>query len=88
MPGQLSDWAQGPVSIDPATVHTVQVGGLGRIDDQGRFQQVFLSMQPFLPEPFPASRSRQAWGKLLNPLHQRWSGGWEPLEMTEPAKSP
>jgi hypothetical protein len=68
--------------------HTVQVGRLGRIDDQGFFQEVFLSMQPILPKPIPASRSGQAWRKLLNPLHQRWGGGWEPLEMTEPAKCP
>jgi urea transport system substrate-binding protein len=77
MPGQRFDSPQGPVTIDPATLHTVQVSRVGRIDEQGRFQEVFLSPQPILPEPFPASRSRQAWLALLNQLHQRWGGRWE-----------
>ena len=87
MPGQRLDSPQGAVSIDPASLHTFQVGRLGRIDDHCPFQQVFLSVQPILPEPFPASRGGQAWRKLLNPLRQRRGGGWEPLGMAEAASS-
>jgi urea transport system substrate-binding protein len=87
MPGQRFDSPQGPVAIDPATLHTVQVGRVGRIDDQGRFQEVFLSPHPILPEPFPASRSREAWLQLLNQLHQRWGGRWEYPGVAERASS-
>jgi urea transport system substrate-binding protein len=75
--GQRFDSPQGPVTIDPATQHTVQVSRVGRIDKQGRFQEVFLSPQPVVPEPFPGSRSRQAWQELLERVRQRWGGRWE-----------
>jgi urea transport system substrate-binding protein len=75
--GQRFDAPQGPVSIDPATLHTVQVSRVGRIDDRGCFREVFLSPQAVAPEPFPTSRSRQAWQELLERLHKRWGGRWE-----------
>ena len=74
--GQYLDSPEGPVTIDPATLHTVQVTRVGRVDAEGRFQDVFLSPQPVTPEPFPASRSRQAWEALLEDLHRRWGGRW------------
>jgi urea transport system substrate-binding protein len=75
--GQRFGAPQGPVTIDPATLHTIQVSRVGRIDDRGRFQEVFLSPRPIQPEPFPASRSRQAWQEFLEQLRQRWGGRWE-----------
>jgi urea transport system substrate-binding protein len=75
--GQRFDSPQGRVAIDPATQHTVQVSRVGRIDGHGRFQEVFLSPQPLVPEPFPASRSRQEWQQLLERIRQRWGGRWE-----------
>jgi urea transport system substrate-binding protein len=74
--GQHFDSPQGPVTIDPATLHTVQVSRVGRVDAHGHFQEVFLSPRPIPPEPFPASRSRQAWEALLQDLHRRWGGRW------------
>jgi urea transport system substrate-binding protein len=75
--GQHFDAPQGPVTIDPATLHTVQVSRVGRIDANGHFQEVFLSPQPVAPEPFPASRSRQAWEEFLEDLHRHWGGRWK-----------
>jgi urea transport system substrate-binding protein len=75
--GQHFDAPQGPVTIDPATLHTVEVSRVGRIDAEGHFQEVFLSPQPVVPEPFPASRSRQAWEAFLEDLHRRWGGRWK-----------
>jgi urea transport system substrate-binding protein len=77
LPGQRFDAPEGPMTIDPATLHTVQVSRVGRIDRQGRFQEVFLSPQPVPPEPFPASRSREQWEALLKQVRQRWGGRWE-----------
>jgi urea transport system substrate-binding protein len=75
--GQRCDSPEGTVTIDPKTLHTVQVSRVGRIDAQGTFQEVFLSPQPIGPQPFPESRSRQAWQELLERLRQRWGGRWE-----------
>ncbi len=74
--GQHVDSPQGPVTIDRATLYTVQVARVGRIDESGRFQEVYLSPRPIVPEPFPASRSRQQWEQFLENLHQSWGGHW------------
>jgi urea transport system substrate-binding protein len=74
--GQRFDSPEGPVSIDPATLHTVQASRVGRINDQGRFIEEYVSPQPIVPQPFPASRDRQAWSQLLEELHHRWGGRW------------
>jgi urea transport system substrate-binding protein len=74
--GQRSDSPEGLVSIDPATLHTVQFSRVGRINDQGRFIEEYVSPQPIVPQPFPESRDRQAWSQLLDELHQRWGGRW------------
>jgi urea transport system substrate-binding protein len=75
--GLRLDSPEGQVTIDPATLHTVQVSRVGRINRQGRFEQVFLSPQPVVPEPFPASRSRQQWQDLLEQCYRAWGGRWE-----------
>ena len=46
------------MTIDPATLHTVQVSRVGVINDKGRFIEVYASPWPIVPEPFPASRDR------------------------------
>jgi urea transport system substrate-binding protein len=74
--GQHCDSPQGPTTIDAITQHTVQVSRVGRINKQGRFMEVYVSPQPIPPEPFPASRPRQAWEDLLQDLYQRWGGSW------------
>jgi urea transport system substrate-binding protein len=74
--GQEYDAAQGPVRIDPTTLHLVQTARVGRIDEAGRLVQVFLSPQPIVPEPFPPSRSRAEWNGLLEGLYRRWGGRW------------
>jgi urea transport system substrate-binding protein len=74
--GQQYDAPQGPVRIDPVTLHTVQVARVGRVDEAGRLAEVYLSPQPIAPEPFPPSRSRGEWVALLESLHMRWGGRW------------
>lgn len=74
--GEKFDAPQGPVQVDPATQHLVQIARLGQIDENGRLEEVYLSPQPIWPEPFPASRSREQWRKLLDSLHQHWGGRW------------
>jgi urea transport system substrate-binding protein len=70
------DTPQGALRIDPASSHTTQIARIGRIDETGQIRQVYLSPEPILPEPFPASRTREQWTKFVEELHQRWGGHW------------
>jgi urea transport system substrate-binding protein len=74
--GQRYDSPEGPITIDPETLHTVQFARVGRINEQGRFEESFVSPQPIPPAPFPDSRDRRAWQELLDDLHRRWGGRW------------
>jgi urea transport system substrate-binding protein len=75
--GQQYDAPQGRVTIDAATLHTVQVSRVGVINDQGRFIEVYASPRPIVPEPFPISRDRATWERFLQNLHQQWGGRWQ-----------
>jgi urea transport system substrate-binding protein len=74
--GQTSESPYGPVRIDPATQHVIQTARVGRVDESGRLVEVYLSPQPIVPEPFPASRGRDEWKSFLQGLYQRWGGRW------------
>jgi urea transport system substrate-binding protein len=75
--GQQYDSPEGRVTICPDTLHTLQVARVGCINEQERFIEVYASPQPIAPQPFPASRSRQAWEQMLQELFQRWGGRWD-----------
>jgi urea transport system substrate-binding protein len=74
--GQTHDAPQGHVRIHPATLHTVQIARVARVDDEGRLMEIYDSGQPIEPEPFPSSRSRAEWLNFLESLHKRWGGRW------------
>jgi urea transport system substrate-binding protein len=71
---------QGPVQIDPANQHTAQHARIGcfrlTADGSARLEEVYVSPRPISPEPFPASRPRQAWQAFLDQLQQKWHGNW------------
>jgi urea transport system substrate-binding protein len=66
---------QGPVCIDPVTLHTTQSARVGRVDAAGRLEEVYAS-PPIAAEPFPGPRSRAEWAAFLDGLHKRWGGRW------------
>jgi urea transport system substrate-binding protein len=74
--GQRLETARGPVEVDPTNLHTLQTARVGRINKDGRFEDVYVSPKPVRPEPFPPSRTRAAWEEFLNDLHQQWGGRW------------
>jgi urea transport system substrate-binding protein len=74
--GQSYDAPQGPIRIDPATLHAVQFARVGRVDEAGRVEEVYASPQPIEPAPFPSSRGRGEWANFLDGLHKRWGGRW------------
>ena len=76
MKGQTYEAPQGLVRVDPDTQHTVQTARVGRVNDAGQLEEVYASPHPIGPEPYPPSRSRAEWTRLLNSLHERWGGRW------------
>jgi urea transport system substrate-binding protein len=74
--GQSYEAPQGLVRVDPATLHTIQIARVGRIDEAGRLMEVYRSPQPIAPEPYPTSRSQPDWAHFLDDIHKRWGGRW------------
>jgi urea transport system substrate-binding protein len=73
---QEYDAPQGPVRVDPGTLHAVQTARVGRVGDAGQLVEVYASPQPVEPRPYPESRGRAEWVSFLNGLHRRWGGRW------------
>jgi urea transport system substrate-binding protein len=74
--GREFDAPEGPVRIDPATRHTAKISRIGKILASGRFEEVYSSVRPVPPQPYPDSRTRDAWDDVLADLNRRWSGQW------------
>jgi urea transport system substrate-binding protein len=70
------DAPEGPVRVDPATQHTAKISRIGKILISGRFEEVFSSVRPIPPQPYPDTRSRDAWDSFLTDLNRRWGGQW------------
>jgi len=76
MAGQRFEAPQGEVRVDPDTQHLWQTARVARITDAGTPEVVWTSADLVRPVPFPASRSRGQWERLLMDLNQRWGGHW------------
>jgi urea transport system substrate-binding protein len=74
--GREFDAPEGPVLIDPATRHAAKISRIGKILASGRFEEVYSSVRPVPPQPFPDSRPRDAWDDFLAGLSRRWGGQW------------
>ena len=66
----------GRVRIDAENQHTWKTMRLGRIVEGGQFEIVWSSEKPIRPEPYPSSRSPDAWKDFLNQLYEAWGGNW------------
>jgi urea transport system substrate-binding protein len=67
---------EGPVEIEADNHHAWRQALIGRIDDDLQFDIVWSSPKPILPEPFPASRTREEWLQFQKQLYQKWGGNW------------
>jgi hypothetical protein len=74
--GREFDAPEGPVRIDPATRHAAKISRIGKILPSGRFEEVYSSVRPVPPQPYPDSRTRDAWDDVLADLNRRWGGQW------------
>jgi len=78
--GQKMEAAEGTVTIDPKNQHAWKIARIGEIQYSGpgglSVKIVNSSVNPLPPNPFPASRTRAEWEKLLADLRARWKGKW------------
>jgi urea transport system substrate-binding protein len=74
--GQRLQAPEGEVRIDPVTQHTYKTPRIGQMQPDGQFEIVWTGAKPEAPEPFPKTRSRDAWKALLDDLQKRWNGDW------------
>jgi urea transport system substrate-binding protein len=74
---QTVEAPEGPVRIDPATQHAWRVARIGRVTPELEFETVWQSPGPLAPQPFPPSRTPDAWRKMLDGLFAEWGGRWE-----------
>lgn len=67
---------EGIIAVDPETQHSWRPVYIGRIRADGQFDVVWSSRTAVRPVPFPISRSRSEWERLVADLHQAWGGRW------------
>jgi urea transport system substrate-binding protein len=70
------DAPQGRVAFDAKTQHLVQTNRLARITADGCFDDIYVSLHPIRPEPFPASRSRPEWERFVHAFYKEWGRRW------------
>ncbi len=76
LPNQSFEAPGGLVRIDAENQHTWKTVRLGRIVEGGQFEIVWSSEKPIRPEPYPGSRSADAWDDFLNKLYKTWGSNW------------
>jgi urea transport system substrate-binding protein len=68
--------ASGEVRIDPDTQYCFRTPRIGRIQADGRFEVVWTAPAPVRPEPYPGSRTAEAWQAFLHDLYTGWGDRW------------
>ena len=74
--GQSCEAPEGAVRIDPENQHTWKTVRVGQIGADNQFEVVWSSEKPIRPEPYPPSRTREAWAAYLAGCYERWGGRW------------
>ena len=75
LPGQTIDGPEGKVTIED-NHHASKTTRIGRIASDGQFEVVWSTERPVKPEPYPRSRSIEAWDAFVRELFDRWGGRW------------
>jgi len=66
----------GEVRIDPDTQHCFRTPRIGQIQADGQFKVVWTAPAPVRPEPYPNSRTAEAWRAFLHDLYTGWGNRW------------
>jgi urea transport system substrate-binding protein len=66
----------GEVQVDPDTQHCFRTPRIGQIQADGQFKVVWTAPEPVRPEPYPTSRTAEAWRAFLHDLYTGWGNRW------------
>ena len=66
----------GDVRIEPDTQHCYRTPRIGQIQADGRFKVIWTAAAPVRPEPYPSTRTAEAWRALLHDLYTGWGNRW------------
>jgi urea transport system substrate-binding protein len=66
----------GEVRVDPDTQHCYRTPRIGRIQADGQFKVVWTAPEPVRPEPYPNTRTAEAWHAFLHDLYTGWGNQW------------
>jgi urea transport system substrate-binding protein len=66
----------GEVRVDPDTQYCFRTPRIGQIQADGRFDVVWTAPAPVRPEPYPATRTAEAWHAFLHDLRTGWGNRW------------
>jgi urea transport system substrate-binding protein len=67
---------QGEVRIDPDTHYCFQAPMVARIGADGRFRAVWTPPELIRPDPYPGTRTAEAWRAFLHDLYTGWGDRW------------
>ena len=70
------DGPDGEVRLDPDTQHCYKTPRIGQVKSDGQFEIVWTAPAPIEPEPYPPTRSAEAWRAFLHDLYTSWGGNW------------
>jgi urea transport system substrate-binding protein len=76
LPGPVYEAPDGPVRVDSETQHIWKTARVGQFRSDNQFSILWSSEQPIRPEPFPSTRPRDAWARLLAERYAQWGGHW------------
>jgi hypothetical protein len=67
----------GELRVNASNQHAVKTIAIGQIGKEGRVQVVWSAPKPVEATPYPETRSREDWEKLLAKLQHDWGGKWQ-----------
>ena len=71
------DGPGGVIRIDPTNQHAWRRWRVGQVQPDGKVKVVDESKGSVRADPFPATRTRQEWERLLTELYVEWGGRWQ-----------
>ena len=81
---QVCDGPEGRIRIDPTNLHAWRTIRVAEMTKNLHFEVALTTPNPVAPEPFPPSRSREAWAHYLNSLYEGWGQHWEGPRASKP----
>jgi urea transport system substrate-binding protein len=75
--GLSFDAPDGPTKIDARTHYVWNIIRVAQVAADGRIKILQRTDEPERPVPFPPTRTRAQWEKLLDDLYRGWGNHWE-----------